>query len=189
MNSVLILALEYFKIGCVAIGGGYTVVPFLYYFVEKHHWYTVNDITQMIAVSNLTPGPIGINMATYVGLKVGGILGATLTTLAFMLPSFVIMYFVARFLKKYSQNECLCNVLYGLRPAAIALITVAGLKILNSTVLSSGVFLTTKNIVDLISFKSMIFLIVFVLIGLKLKKQPMWLILFAVALGFLTSLF
>lgn len=189
MNSVFILALEYFKIGCIAIGGGYTVVPFLYYFVEKYHWYTVNDITQMIAVSNLTPGPIGINMATFVGLKVGGVLGATLTTFAFMLPSFVIMCFVAKFLRKYSENKCLCNVLYGLRPASIALISVAGLKILNSTVLSYETFNTTKSLFDLISYKSIFFLCIFLLIGLSLKKQPMWLIFIAVVLGFILSLF
>ena len=100
MNDILILAFEYMKIGAVAIGGGYTVIPFLYYLVDKYKWFEVAQITQMIAVSNLTPGPIGINMATFVGVKVGGILGAAFVTFAFMVPSFIIVCSLSKFLGK-----------------------------------------------------------------------------------------
>lgn len=189
MNNILLLAIEYFKIGCIAIGGGYTVVPFLYYFVEKYNWYTVNDITQMIAISNLTPGPIGINMATYIGLKVGGITSATLTTIVFLLPSFCILCLVATFLKNNKENPHLCNLMYGLRPAALALLTMAGLKLLNTTVMSFDKYKISKNFNDLISIKALFFLIIFLLIGLRLKKQPMWLILIALILGIITYLF
>ena len=98
MYNTLILAWEYMKIGAVAIGGGYTVVPFLYYLVEKYKWFNVSEITQMIAVSNLTPGPLGINMATFVGIKVSGVLGAALTTVAFMIPSVIIICSLPLFL-------------------------------------------------------------------------------------------
>lgn len=188
MSNILLLAIEYFKIGCIAIGGGYTVVPFLYYFVEKYNWYTANDITQMIAISNLTPGPIGINMATYIGLKVGGLLGATLTTVAFMIPSLCILCFVAKFLTNNKENPYIRHLLYGLRPAAIGLLTIAGLKLLKSTVLSLDKYYISKNFNDLISMKALIFLITFLLIGIKLKKQPMWLILIALVLGFISCL-
>lgn len=185
VHNVILLAIEYFKIGCVSIGGGLTVVPFLYYFVEKYHWYSANDITQMLAVSNLTPGPIGINMATFVGLKVGGILGATLTTIAFMIPSFVIMYFVAKFLKNNNNNPCMCCVLESLRPAAVALISIVGFKILNATVLNFDKFSASQNITDLISIKAVVLLVLFLCAGIKLRKQPMWLIVIAIVVGIL----
>ena len=182
MNDILILAFEYMKIGAVAIGGGYTVIPFLYYLVEKYHWFEVAQITQMIAVSNLTPGPIGINMATFVGVKVGGILGAAFVTFAFMVPSFIIVCSLSKFLKKNKENKLINNIMYGLRPAAVALISVAGLKI-NLTK-----FLKTHNLSDFISLKAFILLMAFCAMGLKLKKNPMILIVAAIVLGLVIKL-
>jgi len=187
VHNIILLAIEYFKIGCISIGGGLTVVPFLYYFVDKYQWYTTNDITQMLAISNLTPGPIGINMATYVGLKVGGIASATITTIAFMIPSFIIMCVISKFLKHNKENKCINCILDSLRPAAVALIAVTGFKILNETVLTYNKFLISKNIGDILSLKSLIFLLIFVTIGLRLKKQPMWLILIALICGIITN--
>lgn len=183
MNSVFLLAFEYFKIGAVAIGGGYTVIPFLYYLVDKYKWFNVSEITQMIAVSNLTPGPIGINMATFVGIKVGGASGAALTTISFMVPSFIIICLLARFLKKNGENKCINNVMYGLRPAAVALISVAGLKIMNTTVFNLSKFLETHKLLDFISLKALILLVLFIAAGLKLKKNPMILIAAAIVIG------
>lgn len=183
MNNILILAIEYMKIGSVAIGGGYTVIPFLYYLVDKYKWFNVSEITQMIAVSNLTPGPIGINMATFVGIKVGGFWGAVFTTIAFMIPSFIIVCSLAKFLKNNKENKYINNIMYGLRPAAVALITVAGLKIMNSTVFELSRFKATHNFWDLISFKAFVLLAIFTLMGLKLKKNPMILIVIAIVTG------
>lgn len=185
MHSIFVLAFEYFKIGCVAIGGGYTVIPFLYYLVDKYKWFNVAEITQMIAVSNLTPGPIGINMATFVGIKVGGLLGAALVTVAFMLPSFFIICTLARFLKNNGENKCINNILYGLRPAAVALIAVAGLKIMNVTVFNLSKFLKSHNSSDLISIKAFILLLIFSVAGFKMKKNPMLLIVAAIVVGLL----
>ena len=183
MNNVFLLAFEYMKIGAVAIGGGYTVIPFLYYLVEKYSWFDVSEITQMIAVSNLTPGPIGINMATFVGVKVGGIIGSLFTTVAFMIPSVIIICSLAKFLKKNKENKYINNIMYGLRPAAVALIGVAGLKIMNTTFFHFEKFKTSHNLFDIISLKALILLVIIMLIGLKLKKNPMILIVLAIVLG------
>ena len=183
MNSIFILAFEYFKIGAVAIGGGYTVIPFLYYLVDKYGWFNISEITQMIAVSNLTPGPIGINMATFVGIKVGGAVGAAFTTISFMIPSFIIIGFIASFLKNNLDNKFINNIMYGLRPAAVALITVAGLKIMNTTVFSFSNFVNTHKFSDLISIKALILLILFTISGFVLKKKPMILIAAAIFAG------
>ena len=187
VNNIFLLAFEYMKIGSVAIGGGYTVIPFLYYLVDKYKWFNVSEITQMIAVSNLTPGPIGINMATFVGLKVGGIAGAALTTVAFMLPSFVIICTLSKFLKHNADNKCICSILYGLRPAAVALIAYAGLKIMNATIFNMDKFKVSHNFFDFISLKSLILLILFAAAGLKLRKNPMILIAAAIVIGILGS--
>lgn len=183
MNNILLLAFEYFKIGSVAIGGGYTVIPFLYYLVDKYKWFDVAEITQMIAVSNLTPGPIGINMATFVGIKVGGIWGAVLTTITFMIPSFIIVCALSKFLKKNKENVYINHIMYGLRPAAVALISVAGLKIMNTTVFELQKFKNTHNIFDFISLKAFLLLSAFFIIGMKLKKNPMILIAIAIVTG------
>ncbi len=188
MNNILILAIEYMKIGAVAIGGGYTVIPFLYYLVDKYKWFDIAEITQMIAVSNLTPGPIGINMATFVGIKVGGILGAALTTVAFMLPSFIIICLLAKFLKRNKENKYINSVMYGLRPAAVALISIAGLKIMNTTVFHIEKFTTSHNIGDIISLKASVLLVIFGIMGLKLRKNPMILIAIAIITGLLVKI-
>lgn len=185
MNSILLLAFEYFKIGCIAIGGGYTVIPFLYYLVDKYEWFDVFQITQMIAVSNLTPGPIGINMATYVGLKVGGLTSAILTTFAFMLPSFVFVCMMAKFIKQNKDNKCMQSVMQALKPAALAMITVALIKILNSTVINLDItnLNKSKTLTELFSIQDLLLLIGFLCVGFKLKKQPMILILVAILVG------
>ena len=188
MNEIFLLAFEYMKIGAVAIGGGYTVIPFLYYLVDKYKWFDVSEITQMIAISNLTPGPIGINMATFVGVKVGGVLGSTFVTIAFMIPSFFIVMFLAKFLKKNSDNPLINNIMYGLRPAAVALIGVAGLKIMTHTVFHLNKFMQTHRLLDFISLKAFVLLVFFTFMGLKFRKNPMILIVLAVILGFFVKL-
>ena len=188
MNSIFVLAFEYFKIGAVAIGGGYTVIPFLYYLVEKYNWFDVSEITQMIAISNLTPGPIGINMATFVGIKVGGILGAAFTTVAFMIPSFFIITILSKFLKKNKENPLINNILYVLRPAAVSLIAVAGLKIMNATFFHLSKFTETFNFWDLISVKAFILLFLFTVLGLKMRKNPMILIVISIIVGLVVKL-
>lgn len=188
MHNIFVLAFEYFKIGTVAIGGGYTVIPFLYYLVEKYKWFNVSEITQMIAISNLTPGPIGINMATFVGIKVGGNIGAALTTIAFLIPSMIIVCSLSKFLKNNKENKYINSIMYGLRPAAVALIGVAGLKIMNTTCFNLHAFKISHNIWDFISLKSLILLAVFSIIGLKLKKNPMILIAIAILVGLVVKI-
>ncbi len=183
MYNTLILAWEYMKIGAVAIGGGYTVVPFLYYLVEKYKWFNVSEITQMIAVSNLTPGPLGINMATFVGIKVSGVLGAALTTVAFMIPSVIIICSLSKFLKNNKENRYITHIVYGLRPAAVALIAVAGFKIMSTVFFHFDKFKVSHKFFDIISLKALVLLVIFTAIGFKIKKNLVILIVLAIILG------
>ena len=174
---------EFFKIGCVAVGGGYTVIPFLYYLIPVYHWYDADTITEMIAVSNVTPGPIGINMATYAGFQANGFLGAVLATVAVVLPSVIIVPILSKILKKYKNNCFTEYVMYGLRPAAVALISVAAIQIFTSTILTPDKFANTYRITDIISLKSLMMLCFFSVFGFFLRKRSMLLILLGAIAG------
>ncbi len=131
------LFLEFFRAGLFAIGGGMATVPFLQDISRRTGWYTAKDLADMIAVSESTPGPIGVNMATYVGFKTAsgqigsfaGILGAIVATAALVTPSVIIILIIAKFLEKFRDNRYVNAAMYGLRAASVALISAAGISI------------------------------------------------------------
>ena len=123
------LFLSFFKIGLFAVGGGLATLPFLYELANTHDWLTIADISNLVAISESTPGPMGINMATYAGFIQAGVAGAILAPLGEVLPSIIIIIIVAGFLKKFKDNKVVKNVFYGLRAASCALIAVAGLGV------------------------------------------------------------
>lgn len=119
------LCWEFFKTGLFAIGGGMATLPFLSSIGQNTGWYTQADLMNMLAVSESTPGPIGINMATYVGFTVGGIPGAILATLSEVAPSIIVILIIAAMLKKFRDSKYVNNAFYGLRPASTGLIGAA----------------------------------------------------------------
>ena len=125
MSVYLSLYWEFFKTGLFAIGGGMATLPFLKDIGESTGWYTYADLMNMLAVSESTPGPIGINMATYVGYTVGGPLGALIATLGEITPSIVVILIVAAVLKNFRNNRYVNMAFYGLRPASTGLIGAA----------------------------------------------------------------
>lgn len=129
MMSFIILFFEFFKIGLFSVGGGLATLPFLYELAEKSHWFDVSDISNMVAISESTPGPLGVNMATFVGFQHSGILGSIVAVLGLVFPSVIVILIVARILDKFSKNQKVKYVFYGLRAASCALITAAGLSI------------------------------------------------------------
>ena len=128
--NILLLMYEFFKTGLFSVGGGLATLPFLYEMSSRYpDWFTSADIADMIAISESTPGPIGINMSTYAGYTVAGILGGLLASFSLALPSVIITLVIARFLAKFRGNELVEGAFYGLRPASIAMISVAGLNV------------------------------------------------------------
>ena len=113
---------EFFKTGLFAVGGGMATVPFLSEMAERTGWFTQAMLADMIAVGESTPGPIGVNTATYVGYTVAGIPGGIVATLGLILPSFLIILAVAAFLKAFRTNKYVERVFYGIRPASVAMI-------------------------------------------------------------------
>ena len=128
---------EFFKTGLFAVGGGMATIPFLYNMADATGWFTRNDVANMIAVGESTPGPIGVNMATYVGYVTGGnigglpfaILGAVVATVGLVTPSIIVILIIASFLKSFRENRLVENAFYGLRPASTGLIAAAGISV------------------------------------------------------------
>lgn len=121
-----LLAYEFFKIGLFAVGGGLVTVPFLFDLSEQYHWFSAAELADMIAISQSTPGPIGINMATYAGFKTAGIFGSLLATLSLVAPAVIVIYLIEKILDKWANNIYVQKVLTGIRPAVMALILFAG---------------------------------------------------------------
>ena len=126
---LLRLFFEFFKVGLFAVGGGLATIPFLQTMGETTGWFANEQLTTMIAVAESTPGPIGVNMATYVGFETAGVLGAVIATLGLITPSVIVIIIIAGFLQKFRNSKTVNDVFYGLRPASTALITSAGLSV------------------------------------------------------------
>jgi chromate transporter len=123
------LFLEFFRVGLFSVGGGLAAIPFLADVGNRTGWFTQTQLMDMIAVSESTPGPIGVNMATYTGFLTAGPVGCVVATLGFAAPSVLIILMIARFLRKFRQSRGVDAVFYGLRPASVALITAAGISV------------------------------------------------------------
>lgn len=123
----------FFKIGLFGFGGGAAMLPLIQFeLVENYGWITSAEFTNMVAVSQMTPGPIGINSATYAGyLASGSVLGSFVATVAVVLPSFIIMLVVARFFYKFKTNKYVDSAMQGLRPVVVGLIAAAALLLMN----------------------------------------------------------
>ncbi|MDD5039200.1 MAG: chromate transporter [Dehalococcoidales bacterium] len=144
------LFLTFAKIGLFAFGGGYAALPL----IEKElvnglHWLTHRELLEVITISQLTPGPIGINAATFVGFKLNGVLGAIITTMGFCLPSVIIILVLVRFLKKFQTNILIDKIIQGLRPAVIALVASAAYSMV---VKEGGITDITGIVIAVVSF-------------------------------------
>ena len=132
---LLRLYYEFFKTGLFAVGGGLATIPFLRDIAQRTGWFTPQDLGTMIAVSESTPGPIGVNTATYVGFHTAGVPGAVIATLGLVSPSLVIILLIAGMLEKFRSLRAVEDVFSGLRPASTALIAAAGVSVAGSVLL------------------------------------------------------
>lgn len=184
---------EFFKTGLFAIGGGLATVPFLQDISAKTGWYTAGQLADMIAVSESTPGPMGVNMATYVGYTIGsglggvglGIFGAVTATIGLITPSIIVILVIAYFLKKFRDNPLVNNTLYGLRPASVALITAAGLDIALFALLRvDGIFhLAAAQLSPSHIGLALVILALTRWVKPTKKLHPVWFIAFAAVVG------
>ena len=154
MNTLLRLFVEFFKTGLFSVGGGLATLPFLYEMSEKTGWFTRWDIADMIAISESTPGAIGINMSTYAGFKTAGVTGGIVASLGLALPSLIIIIIIAKFLNKFDANKYVQRAFYGLRPASAALIAAAGVSVVKIALLDLGAYAASGALGDLFQWKA-----------------------------------
>ena len=158
---------EFAKIGLFAVGGGMATLPFLERLCEKTGWFDASLITDMVAISESTPGPIGINMATYVGCDIAGVLGGIVATAGLVTPALFVVILVSKSLEKFRGNAVVENMFYGLRPAVTGLIAAAGIGVAEVALFNLELYKQTGMLVDLADIRKLIY---FVLIYIGIKK-------------------
>ena len=136
MDNFLLLFFEFFKVGLFTFGGGYASLPFLYGMVDKYDWFSHSQLTQLIAVSGLTPGPVGLNMATFAGYNTSGIIGSIVASFAMAIPMLFVASFVFKLYKKFNENKYVKTILYVLRPTGCALLGYVGIKLLYDLIIT-----------------------------------------------------
>ena len=135
------LFLEFFHIGLFSFGGGYATLPFLYHIVDVQKWYTAKQLSDMIAVSSITPGPLGVNVATFSGFMTSGVLGAFVATTSVILPSLIIVIIISKLLKQFKHNKYVQSVIYTLKPAGCGLLAAVGVDIFVNNINLFGMIL------------------------------------------------
>ena len=171
----LTLFLEFFKVGLFSVGGGLATIPFLSELATKYNWFDQKTLMDMIAVSQSTPGAIGV--------KASGILGGIIATLGLVTPSVIVIIIVAHFLNKFKESRTVESIFYGLRPAVAALIAAAGYEVFKVSILAFDKFNITHKIIDIINIKSTILLIILLFAITKFKKHPIVYIASAAVIG------
>ena len=169
MLVYLQLFYEFFKAGLFAVGGGLATLPFLSDMADKTNWFTQGQLADMIAISESTPGPIGVNMATYAGYITGGIPGAVVATLGLITPSIIIILIIAGFLKQFRENKYVDAAFYALRAASTAFIAVSGISVVTISLLNVDAFKTSGLVLDLFNIKGIV-LAAIILFCTKHKK-------------------
>lgn len=192
MKLLLTLFFEFFKTGLFAVGGGMATLPFLYDMSSRHpDWFSAAQLADMVAVSESTPGPIGVNMATYVGFETGGIAGALIATLGLVTPSIIVILIVARMLKAFRGNKTVDAVFYGLRPCSVGLIAAAGLLVVKIALFRFDAYAASGVLADVFNWKALALAAVLLLLTRAVKAtkklHPVVFILASAAVGVLFS--
>ena len=182
--QVLVLFWEFFRIGLFSIGGGLATLPFLYDLADRYDWLRLEQIPDMIAISESTPGPMGINMATYAGFQCAGPLGSVIATVGLVTPSVIVIIIVYQFLEKFRTSTTVENAFYGLRPIVVGLIASAGFGVIVMSLFQTEGWQMGMSLASLIHWKECI---LFVLIFVAAKKwknlHPIALILAGAVVG------
>lgn len=177
------LYLEFFKIGLFSVGGGLATLPFLQQLVDKYDWITSEQLLNMIAISESTPGPIGINTATFVGHTTAGVLGSIIASIGIVTPSIIIIIVIAHYFTKFSEKSMVKAGFYGIRPAVAGLIGAAGFEVAKIALLNIDKYINTNNILAIFDVKGIILFVVMLYLINKYKKHPILYLIGAAVIG------
>jgi chromate transporter len=181
------LFLSFFKIGLFSFGGGYAMIPLIQSENAMYNWISSSDLIDIIAISEMTPGPVAVNSATFIGYNAGGILGGIIATIGVTLPSLLLVLIVANVFFKFSKHPLKTMAFYGIRPVIAGLIISAALVVAETAFFKSGISLneTAENIFQLISLQNVFIFVLSLLLLLKTKINPVIIILISGILGVL----
>ena len=182
--TILLLMYEFFKTGLFSVGGGLATLPFLYEMSGRHpEWFSPADIADMIAISESTPGAIGINMSTYAGFRTAGIPGGILASFALALPCVIIILIIARFLNRFRKNRLVEGAFYGLRPASIAMISAAGLNVARVALVNMDALAGGGGLGEFFVWKALALAVLIFIGQKKLKWSPIVFIALSAVIG------
>lgn len=179
--ALIFLYFNFIKIGLFTIGGGLAALALLQDFVLSNGWLTINQFADMIAVSQSTPGPIGINMSTYIGFSQYGILGGLIASLGMITPSWIIITLIARFIGDFSSNRAVQSIFVGLRPVVLGIIFSAAWSIALLSIFNEG----AANLIDFINFKALAMFAFFVVFTRRVKISPIFYVIIGGLIGIL----
>ena len=184
----LLLVFEFFKTGLFSIGGGLATLPFLYSMSSRYGWFSSADVANMLAISESTPGPIGVNMATYAGVTTYGVFGGLITTLSLVAPSFIIILLVASVLKRFRENRFVQAALKAIRPVSVGLVAAAVLTVFQASLFDTDALFAGKW-TEITSWGAVLTFAVILFVGVKWKKlHPVFLVLIGAVAGILLRL-
>ena len=187
MMTILRLIFEFFKTGLFAVGGGLATLPFLYEMGEKTGWFTNQDVLNLLAVSESTPGPIGINMSTYVGFITAGIPGAIIASLSLTAPCILVILLVIKVLDKFKDSPLVNAIFKALRPASIGMIAAALIGVAEESLLCLSNFAGLGSILSVFNWKAIALAVVLWFVMKKWKTHPIAYIAIAAAAGIVFS--
>lgn len=176
LTTSIYLIKEFFQIGLFSFGGGYSTLPFLYNLIHSYDWYSAKELSQMIAVATITPGPVAINVATYAGMKAGGIISAIIATTSEIIPALIIGLIVSKLLKNFSDNSYVKSVLRTLKPTSCALLSYVAIKLFYHNILLSEKIYPCFGL-----------FIILLLFSVKQQRQPLWYIFVSAVYGILLT--
>lgn len=185
MNILFSLFIEFFKVGLFAVGGGLATLPFLYDIAVRYDWLPIELMPDMIAVSESTPGPIGINMATYAGFNAYGVLGGVVATFSLVLPSVIVIILISKFLARFNENPLVQSAFTGLRPAVTGLIAAAGWQVFSISIVNLGALEQGGSWLYLINWKAAGLFVILWVLNRKFKGHPLYYIAGAAVAGIL----
>lgn len=189
MNTYLLLMLEFAKTGLFAIGGGLATLPFLRDMTMRYPWFTMEDLLDMIAISESTPGPIGINMATFAGFNAAGILGGIVATLSLVFPSIIVVVIIASFMDRFRESVVIQRGFYLLRAATAGLIAGAIFEVVLLSLFDLSAYQATKELVTLVRWPALIIFMAFIFLIRKFPKvHPIVFIVVSACLGVVLKL-
>ena len=174
---------EFLKIGLFAVGGGMATLPFLRELSTRTGWFSQDLITDMIAISESTPGPIGINMATYVGCNIAGLFGGFIATMGELLPSLIIVIIISKSLERFRNAKAVGDAFYGLRPAVTGLIAAAGISVIQVAMIQLELYKETNSLLNLVDWKKLLLFVVMFIGIRKFKWHPVIYIAISAVVG------